>query len=63
MQFAPEEWIYRAGEVANDMYFVASGAIDELGEKDKVNSFTVTTIHGPVSNAGADKIFESANGY
>ena len=45
------------------MYFVASGAIDELGEKDKVNSFTVTTIHGPVSNAGADKIFESANGY
>jgi len=35
VQFAPEEWIYRTGEVANEMYLVASGTVDELGEKDK----------------------------
>jgi CRP-like cAMP-binding protein len=35
-QFAPEEWIYRAGEMANEMYFVASGLVEELGERDKV---------------------------
>jgi signal-transduction protein with cAMP-binding, CBS, and nucleotidyltransferase domain len=36
LKFAPEEWIYRTGEVANEMYLVASGTVDELGEKDKV---------------------------
>ena len=35
-QFAPEEWIYRSGESANDMYFIAEGVVEELGEIDKV---------------------------
>jgi hypothetical protein len=38
-QFAPEEWIYRAGEMAYEMYFVASGVVEELGERDKVITY------------------------
>ncbi len=43
-QFAPEEWIYRAGEMANEMFFVASGAVEELSERDKVISTCADTI-------------------
>jgi hypothetical protein len=47
VQFAPEEWIYRAGEMANEMYFVASGLVEELGERDKRSGLEVVqrTLH------------------
>ena len=32
-QFSPEEYIYRAGEVAHEMFFVVSGSVEELSEK------------------------------
>ncbi len=43
-QFAPEEWIYRAGEMANDVFFVASGAVEELGERDAVIVHTADAL-------------------
>jgi len=47
VQFAPEEWIYRAGEMANEMFFVASGVVEELGERDKRSGLEVInrTVH------------------
>jgi CRP-like cAMP-binding protein len=35
-QFAPEEYLYRAGETANEMFFVVSGSVDELSENAEV---------------------------
>ena len=32
-QFAPEEYLYRCGEVANEMFFIVSGSVEELAEK------------------------------
>ena len=32
LQFAPEEFLFRAGEVASEMFFVTSGAVDEIIE-------------------------------
>ena len=43
--FAPEESIYQAGEVANDLYFVADGTVEELGEKDNVGVVNQNQIH------------------
>ena len=31
-QFAPEEFLFRSGEVASEMFFVTSGAVDEVVE-------------------------------
>ena len=36
LQYAPEEYIYRAGEIANEMFFIVSGAVDELAENAEV---------------------------
>ena len=35
-KFAPEEYLYRAGETANEMFFVVSGSVDELSENAEV---------------------------
>ncbi len=35
-QFAPEEYLYRSGEFAHEMFFIATGSVDEVSEKDKV---------------------------
>ena len=37
-QFAPEEYLYRSGEFAHEMFFIASGSVDEVSEKDKVRN-------------------------
>ena len=36
IQFAPEEYLFRAGETASEMFFVVSGAVDELSENSEV---------------------------
>ena len=35
VNFAPEEYLYRASEIARDMYFVVDGSVDEISEGDK----------------------------
>ena len=34
LQFAAEEFLFRSGEVASEMFFVTSGAVDEIIESD-----------------------------
>ena len=40
LQFAAEEYLFRSGEVASEMFFVTSGAVDEVIESEV--SFRVT---------------------
>jgi hypothetical protein len=37
-QVAPEEYIYRSGEIASDMFLIVSGSVDELSEKSEVKA-------------------------
>ena len=41
-QFSPEEYLYRVGEVANEMFFVVSGSLDEIADNKKVSN---TCLH------------------
>jgi len=46
VQFAPEEYLYRSGETANEMFFVVSGSLDEVSEKSKGGAEKVErTVH------------------
>ena len=36
LQILPEEYLYRAGEVATEMFFVVSGSLDEMLDSTKV---------------------------
>jgi hypothetical protein len=37
-QFASEEFLYQAGEIAHEMFFIVSSSVDELSERDKVKA-------------------------
>ena len=38
LQFAPEEYLFRAGETAHEMFFVVSGSVEEVSETDEVSA-------------------------
>ena len=42
LQFAPEEYLYRAGEAANEMYFIVSGSVEEVSETSEVRLKTIS---------------------
>ena len=41
-QVAPEEYIYRAGEIANEMFLIVSGSVDELSDNPEVHMLALT---------------------
>ena len=62
-QFSPEEYLYRSGEIASEMYFVVSGSVDELTENSEVRywqlfnfAFFWITIQGGDSQQTVNKI-------
>ena len=36
LQFSPEEFLFRSGEIASDMFFVVSGSVDEVSESEVI---------------------------
>ena len=38
VQFAAEEFLFRSGEIASEMFFVTSGAVDEIAETEVFQS-------------------------
>ena len=53
--FAPEEFLYRAGEVARDMFLVIDGSVDDT--KETVNGEKVDCVHRKGSCTGVLSFF------
>jgi CRP-like cAMP-binding protein len=46
VNFAPEEYLYRASEIARDMFFIIDGSVDEITESEKGEKVDATIKPG-----------------
>ena len=57
VQFSPEEYLHRAGEIASEMYFVVSGSVEEIN--DTSDSEVYLIIHVQKLLQSSDVIYHS----